>query len=329
MEVSWRTATLARTWGGVVLISFSAIIVRLADVEAARSAFLRNLYAVPVLFALLWVERQRAGGSDPDRGRGEADVGAGAPRAGRAWLLPVAVVAGLFLGMDLAAWHVSIAHIGAGLATVLPNLQVVFVGVLALVVFGERPAGSFWAALPVVLLGIWLITAAGRPITADGSVVAGVALGVLTAVFYSGYLLVLRVARVRHPAASSVLVMSSATVGAALTTGAVAAVEGVAAPAGSWPADGWLVLLALGSQVVGWLLLASSIHLLPAALTSVALVLQPMLALVWGAVLLGEPIGLAQVGGAVVLLAGVGVAHRAVVAGQQQREEVPIGEPLR
>jgi drug/metabolite transporter (DMT)-like permease len=76
------------------------------------------------------------------------------------------------------------------------------------------------------------------------------------------------------------------------------------------------VLLALGSQVVGWLLLTSSIHHLPAAATSVALLLQPVLALVWGAVLLSEPIGVPQVLGAAVVLVGVALAHRSLRAVQ-------------
>jgi drug/metabolite transporter (DMT)-like permease len=287
-----------RTWAGVAFISFSAVFVRLADVEPARSAFLRNLYALPVLLVLALVYRRRQGE--------------------QATIVPIAVVAGLLLGLDLAAWHVSIAIIGAGLATVLPNLQVVFVGIFAFVVFKERPAGTFWIAVPVVLAGVWLLGVAGQPIIPDGSVAVGVAFGIVTALFYSGYLLVLRFARLRRATASVYAIVLSATLGATLTTGAVAAVQGVAAPAGSWSADGWLIALALGSQCAGWLLLASSIHLLPTNLTSVALLLQPLLALVWATVILDEPIGIAQVAGAAVLLAGVAGAHHAVVRGQQR-----------
>jgi drug/metabolite transporter (DMT)-like permease len=302
-----RTAALARTWCGVLLISFSAVFVRLADVEAARSAFLRNLYALPVLLGLMWWQRQRG-------------------RAGG--VVPLAVVAGVFLGLDLVTWHVSIGIIGAGLGTVIPNLQVVFVGVIALIAFGERPHRAFWMALPVVFVGVWLLATAGRPVTADGAVAVGVAFGIATALFYSGYLLVLRVSRMRRPEASSVAVVASATLGAALATGAVAVVQGVAGPAGSLAADGWLVALALGSQVAGWLLLASSIHLLPAALTSVALLLQPVLTLLWGRVLLGEPIGPAQLAGAAVLLGGVAVAHHAAVLGERHREEMVADQTL-
>lgn len=311
---------LLRTWLGATMISFSAVYVRLADVEPARSAFLRTAYALPAFALLLWWQRRRA-----------ADPGAPAPRL-RDQLPLGAVIAGAFLGIDLVLWHVSVGLIGAGLGTVLPNLQVVFVGVAGVVLFRERPRGGFWVALPIVLLGVWLLGAVGRPVTTDGSVVLGVVFGVLTAAAYSVYLVVLRWTRLRHPGIGSVPMMAAATAGAAAAIGLWAAPQGLAAPAGEWPADGWLLLLALGSQVTGWLLLGSSIHRLPAALTSVALLLQPVLALVWGALLLGEPLGTPQVAGAAIVLAGVVLAHRAAsVAGPPggdqttRRPEMPVG----
>jgi drug/metabolite transporter (DMT)-like permease len=111
------------------------------------------------------------------------------------------------------------------------------------------------------------------------------------------------------------IISFASTLGATLATFVPAAATGVAGPAG-WPADGWLLMLAGGSQVIGWLVLTTSIHHLPAAATSVALLLQPVLALVWGAVLLSEPLGLAQVAGAVTVLLGVGLAHRGVAGAE-------------
>ena len=289
-----RLPMAVRPWLGAVLISFSGVWVRLADVEAARSAFLRVAYALPLLAVLVAV---RAGsGSDERR-----------------WFEPLAAAAGLLFGVNLVAWHASIGIIGAGLGTVLPNLQVVVVGLLGVLLFRERPRPGFWIALPVVLMGIWLLSAVGRPVVADGSVPVGVGLGVLAGVTYAAWLVVLRVARGRQGASSAPQMLWSLALGGLVVTGAVAVVEGVAGPAG-WPADGWLLVLAFGSQVLGWLLLTSSIHLLPAAATSVALLLQPVLALVWGAALLAEPVGPPQVAGAAIVLLGVAIAHRSLRA---------------
>ena len=92
---------------GVLTISFSAIFVRLAEVSPDTAALFRAVYALPVL-AVLW--RLLDPGSRPVRLR---------------WL---AFASGLLLGLDLAFWHRAIHWIGAGLATVLGNTQVVFVG---------------------------------------------------------------------------------------------------------------------------------------------------------------------------------------------------------
>ena len=296
---------LVRTWIGATLISFSAVYVRLADTEAFRSAFLRAAYALPAFALLLVLQRRR-----------QARSLSGA-------VAPLAVVAGVALGLDLAAWHASIGLIGAGLGTVLPNLQVVFVGIAGVVLFRERPRPGFWLAVPVVLAGVWLLGAVGEPVAAGGAVVLGVLLGVLTAVFYSVFLVVVRLARLRRPDATSVEVMGSATLGAAVVLLLATLPQGLAGPAPTLEANLWLLALALGSQVGGWVLLSSSIHRLPAALTSVTLLLQPVLALVWGALFLSEPVGVPQVLGAAIVLLGVAAAHRAVVAATTAQEPVP------
>lgn len=296
-----------RPWLGAVMISFSAVWVRLADVEPFRSAMLRTVYALPVLAVLVAV-----------RGRG------GRQR----WLSPGALVAGMLLGADFVTWHLSIDIIGAGLGTVLPNLQVVFVGIGGVLLFRERPSRLFWIGLPIVLTGIWVLSVVGRPLDPSGSVPLGVLYGVLTAITYAGCLIVLRVTRGRAVGSAAVTILWSLTLGATLVTAPVAFVDGVAGPAG-WPADGWLIVLAVGSQVVGWLLLTSSIHQLPAAATSVALLLQPVLAIGWGALLLAEPIGVAQVAGAAVVLVGVACAHRGAQQVRSAAPDAPVPPALR
>lgn len=303
-----------RPWLGGIIISFSGVWVRLADVEATRTALLRTVYALPVLALLVLFEKRRApeGGDCREGGRASG------------WVLPIGVVAGFLLAIDLIAWHASIAILGAGLGSVLPNLQVIFVGIAGVLLFRERPRRGFWAAIPLVLVGVALVGAFGRSVSVEGSVALGVALGVTAAIFYAASLVLLRVARGRSNHQGGAVVLFSMTLGAAIVSGIAAAVEGVAGPAG-WPADGWLLLLAIGSQVIGWSLLTSSIAHLPAALTSVALLTQPVLALMWGAALLSEPVSFGQVGGAVFILLGVLLAHRAIGSGDPRGRAEPRG----
>ena len=67
----------------------------------------------------------------------------------------------------------------------------------------------------------------------------------------------------------------------------------------SWPAHGWLVTLALTSQVLGWLLIAIALPRLPASLTSIVLTVQPVGSVLLGIVLLGEDPAPLQLAGVV------------------------------
>jgi drug/metabolite transporter (DMT)-like permease len=79
----------------------------------------------------------------------------------------------------------------------------------------------------------------------------------------------------------------------------------------TWPGAGWLALLALTSQVIGWLLITISLPRLPSALTSLLLMIQPIGSLIFGAIIFGEsPSGL-QLVGVVLVMTAVIYATRA------------------
>jgi drug/metabolite transporter (DMT)-like permease len=79
----------------------------------------------------------------------------------------------------------------------------------------------------------------------------------------------------------------------------------------TWPGAGWLMTLALTSQVVGWLLITISLPRLPAALTSLLLMVQPVGSVALAAVIFGEsPTGLQLLGVAFVLAALMTATYR-------------------
>jgi drug/metabolite transporter (DMT)-like permease len=284
---------------GATCIAFSAILVRLADVPPSTAAFFRCVYALPPLALLAWWERHRFG-----------------PLAHRAlWL---SLVAGVFFMGDLVFWHHAIAAVGAGLATVLGNVQVVIVPLAAWAFLHERPAGRTLAAVPIVLFGVVLISGVVGAGAYGSSPALGVFFGVLTAITYAGFLLILRAGSsdLRRPAGP----LYYATLSAALVTLPVGAGLGELELTPTWPEHGWLVLLALTSQVVGWLLIAAALPRLPAALTSVTLTLQPALSVVFAVLLLDEAPSAVQLAGVAVIIGGVVLA----TAGRRRR---PYTEP--
>jgi drug/metabolite transporter (DMT)-like permease len=272
---------------GALVIAFSAILVRLAEVSPSTAAFFRCAYALPALALLAWHERRRFG----DRSWRDRRL---------AW------AAGLFFAADLTFWHHSIGAVGAGLATVLGNTQVLFVGLLAWAALGERPENRSLMAIPVVFLGVILISGVIGSGAYGDDPALGVLYGVLTGITYALFLLILRHGNTdeRRPAGP----LFDATLSAAVFS----ALGGIAVGDIDWApgaeSEAWLVLLALSSQVLGWLLISVSLPRLPAVLTSIVLTLQPVCTVFLGAILLSEAPSAVQLTGVAIVIAGVAVA---------------------
>jgi len=272
---------------GALVIAFSAILVRLAEVSPSTAAFFRCAYAIPLLGLLAWREDRRYG-RRPWRER------------------RLVWIAGVMFAADLTFWHHSIEAVGAGLATVLGNIQVVLVGVLAWAALRERPANRSLAAIPVVFAGVVLISGVVGSGAYGDDPALGVVYGIVTAITYALFILILRHANAddRRPAGP----LFDATLSAAVFS----AIGGIAVGDIDWVPDlesqAWLVLLALSSQVLGWLLISVSLPRLPAVLTSIVLMLQPVCTVFLGTVLLSETPSAVQLLGVAVVIAGVAVA---------------------
>jgi drug/metabolite transporter (DMT)-like permease len=276
---------------GAVAIAFSSILVKLSHASPSTAAIFRCAYALPLLGLLAWREDRRFGPRDWRDRR-------------------VAIASGVFFAADLIMWHHSIEDVGAGLATVLANIQVVLVPLVAWVVLSERPARRVLAALPVALGGVLLISGVLAAGAYGADPKAGAAFGLGAGIAYVGFLLLLRRGGVdlRRPAGPLFDATATATVAAC----AAGAVIGDARFVPSWPGAGWLVLLALTSQVLGWLLITVSLPRLPAATTSLLLMIQPIGSLFLGALIFGEHPSALQLGGVALVLGAVVFATRPV-----------------
>src|SRR5437764_1561900 len=158
---------------GAITIAFSSILVRLSHASPSTAAIFRCAYALPVLGWIAWREDRRLGA--------------------RSWQdRRVAIWAGLFFTVDLICWHRSIADVGAGLATVLANVQVVLVPLVAWAVLREKPGRQLLAALPIAATGVVLISGALEQGAYGRNPARGAAYGIAAGVAYVGFLLLLR-----------------------------------------------------------------------------------------------------------------------------------------
>ena len=295
--------TLGAAIGGATIISFSAIFFAAADVTPVTGAFYRAGYAIPILVVLWW------------RGRAQDRR----PRS-RRWL---GVGAGLALGADIISWHSSIDLIGAGLATLLANTAVVFVAIGAWLLLGERPRKVTLITIPVILTGVGLISGIGQSDPFGENPAVGALLALVAALFYATFILGFRHANEdQAPAAGPLL---EASIGAVLATAAFGVLSGELSTGWQWPAHGWLLALALGPQVIGWLLIGYALPRLPAVETATVILIQPAMTLAWGAVFLSERPSTLQILGALVVLGGVGVVawSRAARSGGDDDDDHP------
>ena len=270
---------------GALVIAFSAILVDLADVTPAD----RGGLALRVRAAA--ARRDRVVGAPPLRpAQRRASAGSRPPRA-------------CCSRVDILVWHYAIDDVGAGLATVLGNLQVVVVPFLALAVFGERVPRSILFALPPVCVGVLLVSGALEDGAYGANPARGALLGMATGLAYAAFLLVQRQGSMdlRRPGGRAVRHVARDRGRRRSRSAWSIGVDDIAP---RWPSAGWLITLALTSQVLGWLLISVSLPRLPAAMTSIILTIQPIGSVVLGAVLLGQEPSALQLCGVALILAG-------------------------
>lgn len=283
---STRTAALLILLASAAVLGLAPILVRLADTGPAAAGFWRFAFALPWLVLLV---------SRP--GQAADEGGPGRPS-------PLMALAALFFVLDLGFWHYSIGFTSVANATVLTNLTPVVVTVAAWLMFRERPRALFLAALVLALAGAWTLSAG-----ADGRQGANPRLGdafaTLTALWYAGYFLTVKTLRGRVSAGR--IMLWSTALGAPLLLAVSLVLGEPLAPAST---AGWLACAGLGAvHVVGQGGVAWALGRLPAALTAVTVLIQPVVAAGLGWLLFAETMTAAQLAGAAALLAGVVLAQ--------------------
>jgi len=288
--------SVALVTAGAVMISFAAVFVRLADVAATTSAFYRMLFGAPALIALVaW-----------------RPAGFGALRSGWA---SSALIAALFTA-DMWFWHRSILFIGPGLSTLLANFQVFVLAAVGIVWFRERFSLPIAAAIGLAMGGLWLLFGQEwASLPADYR--AGVILGLLTALAYSGYLLSLRGFQRRNGGIPVEARLTQVTLVCGLMLAIINLAEGHSFTIPD--ARSLMALVALGvvCQVLGWLAITRGMPGLPASLVGLLLLLQPTLSMLWDLALFDLALGPWQWIGAALALIGIYLGMR--TSAQQRR----------
>ena len=281
-------SALPALFAGAAGIACSALFVKVSEAGPISTGFWRVGLALPVLWAwAAWDARRH-------------------PRPASPKDLKLMLFAGVCFAGDLGFWHWSILLTSVANSVMLANVAPIFVTLAAWLLFRRRPRIQFVLGLATALAGMALLLRGD--FQHSGSELVGDALGIVTAMFYAAYQLT--VTRARRQASTARIMYVSGVVTAALLL-PLALGSGERFLPGS-PA-GWLPLigLALIAQVGGQGLIAYAMAHLPATFSSVGLLLQPVVAAALAWVLLGEALTALAIGGGVLVLVGIRIAHAA------------------
>ncbi|WP_092259414.1 DMT family transporter [Corynebacterium cystitidis] len=162
---------------GTAFLAFTPIWVKASNMDPATQAFLRVAIGFLLLLPIgLWEIKKK--GSLPKKG------------------IIMSVVAGLFLGVDFTAWNYSIFYVGAGIAAILLNLQVIVVPMLTAIFDKYKIPPVFLILVPIMIVGVLLTGGVFEPSEATGpaqiyginTATLGTLLGLTSGICYSFYL---------------------------------------------------------------------------------------------------------------------------------------------
>ncbi|WP_310537294.1 DMT family transporter [Nesterenkonia flava] len=269
---------------GTLALAGSAAMISAIDAEPISTAAWRCLLAVPMLLPFaLWE-------------LGRVERSAALPRA----TLVGAVVAGVAIGVDYSFYNTSILLIGAGIATVLINIQLVILPLIAWMVEGVRPMPALAWIVPLMLLGVALTAGA---FDAGSLNLTGVLAGLAAGTGYALYLAIIRrtAPPTLRPAPFTVLAIVCLSAGLVTLVAALASGR-LTVPQGT----GWLWFLALAfvGQVVTYLCFNIAMTRVSETTSSTLMLLSAVFALGFGVVLFDQVPTLWQLLGCAMIIAG-------------------------
>ena len=262
--------------GGNLALSLTAMVVRFADTGPMAVGVWRLTLALPILLLLMWRE---TGGRQP---------------SGRA--LSIAAGAGIFFGLDLAAWHIGILQTKVANATLFGNSASLLLVIWGILLSRTLPRG--WQALAILLSFAGSALLMGQSYEASSAYLVGDLLSLLAGALYTGYVLMMQ--RVRGEIGPwSALAISSAA-GIPILLGAAVALGETILPNDWTP----LIVLALMSQLVGQGLLIWALPRFSPLVIGLTLLVQPVVAAIAGWLIFGETLSAIEIfGGAMVAAA--------------------------
>lgn len=280
---------------GAILIAFSPILTKAVGLQATPIGFYRFFFAT-LTTTLYLIHKKNEVLYTIDKKELRA-------------ALPYMALAGLFFSIDLFFWNRSILSVGSGVATLLANTQVFYLAFIGALLFKERLNLLFYPALVLSIFGVSLTSSPYIDISNLSDKGMGIIYGLLTGMSYSLVTLCLRKAN-DYFKGKQIIIIYTMTFFAMVFSLLFSLIEGSLEIIKS---SDLIYMIIYGSliHIFGWLFISRSIKVIPIALASLLLLLQPICATVLGYFIYTEELELIQILGMVISLLGIYLAMRA------------------
>ncbi|MET3378495.1 MULTISPECIES: DMT family transporter [Variovorax] len=279
---------------GAAALALGGVFLRHSELPPTASAVYRVALAIPIFFLL-----------DMLAARAEPVRTTGSP-AEKMPAIPIKLIlVGFIFSGNLALYHWSMTLTTLANSNLLANLAPIFVVLGSNLFLGKKFKPGFLFGMLFALAGAFILI--GHRLDFGSTYMAGNLLGLLTAVFYGSYLLAVSLVRSNY---RTMTVMAWSSVGTLIILLPITILRGESLVPHT--INGMLMLLALAvvSHVGGQGLIAYALAKLPAALSSITLLIQPVIATVLGAYLFHEYLSATEFAGAVIILIGIVTARR-------------------
>ncbi len=291
---------------GVVGIGFSPALVKalgLSGMGPSAIGFWRNSIGAGALFLIVLLTDQKAVLS----------------RSVVRW----AILAGLFFALDLNFWHRSVMYAGSGISTVIGNTQVFITSLLGVWLFGEVLTIRFKLFALTGIMGVVMLAGVlDTGVDLTPVYLKGIAFALITALMYALYLISIKKAGTDDTRPSPLVFMAWISLASAgfMLVGCAFDSQGF------FPDNGSMLLLVLllgiGVQGLSWWLIASSMVRIETHLVALVLLLQPVMAVIWGFVFFREVLTGYQMAGVAITLVSV---YLGSTPDRRKTQKSPVG----